>query len=330
MSFHASIAENPQPRFLMCPPRHFAVSYSINPWMDPNAWAGSGAVLHAAATRQWLGLRRALSRAGAAIELVPPAPGLPDLVFTANAAVVLGGKAVLARFRHGERAGEEPVFAAAFRALAAHGLIADVLELPKGLTFEGAGDCLFDAHRRLFWLGCGFRSDAAAGAVLERYFGLPCVTLPLASANFYHLDTAFCALPCGAAIYYPDAFTTAALEAIHARVAPAGRIALTRADAERFAANAVCAGQTIVLSSCSAALRGTLEERGYTVTETPLDAFQKSGGSACCLTLRLDRTLPVAEAAPGIRPRLRVLASRPNVDAEQPPRRVRAKLSRRF
>jgi N-dimethylarginine dimethylaminohydrolase len=332
MNFHATPVAPSQPRFLMCPPRHFAVSYSINPWMDPDAWAGGGAALHAAAQQQWLGLRRALSRAGAAIELVPPAPGLPDLVFTANAAVVLGGKAALARFRHGERAGEEPVFATAFRELAARGLIADTLEMPEGLTFEGAGDCLFDAQRRLFWLGCSFRSDAAAGAVLERYFGLPCVTLPLASANFYHLDTALCALPCGAVIYYPDAFTQAALAAIHEHVAPAERIALARADAECFAANAVCAGQTIVLSSASTALRGALEERGYNVIETPLDVFQKSGGSACCLTLRLDRALPVAlaaaDAAPGIRPRLAVLTSRPNMEARPAPRRVRAKLLR--
>jgi hypothetical protein len=32
----------------------------------------------------------------------------------------------------------------------------------------------------------------------------------------------------------------------------------------------------------------TLQERGYRVVETPLDAFQRAGGSACCLTLRLD------------------------------------------
>src|ERR1700685_1446010 len=123
MNIHATPIRtaSSQPRFLMCPPRHFAVSYSINPWMDPNAWAGGGAALHAAAQRQWLALGPGLCRAGAAIELVPPAPGLPDLVFTANAAVVLGGKAVLARFRHGERQNEEPVFAAAFAALAERG-----------------------------------------------------------------------------------------------------------------------------------------------------------------------------------------------------------------
>src|SRR2546423_14245028 len=90
------------PRFLMCPPQHFAVNYSINPWMDPAAWAGSGDALHASAQTQWQGLHAALRACGAAIETVIPHASLPDLVFTANAAVVLDGKALLARFRHPE------------------------------------------------------------------------------------------------------------------------------------------------------------------------------------------------------------------------------------
>ena len=111
----------------------------------------------------------------------------------------------------------------------------------------------------------------------------------LADPNFYHLDTAFCALPCGSVVYYPAAFTPVALAAIYAHVAPADRIALDHADATRFAANAVCLGRSLVLSSCSATLRRDLEERGYAVVETPLHAFLRSGGSACCLTLRLDQ-----------------------------------------
>jgi hypothetical protein len=43
------------------------------------------------------------------------------------------------------------------------------------------------------------------------------------------------------------------------------------------------------MSHCSLALRQKLEARGYKVTEAPLDIFLRSGGSACCLTLRLDR-----------------------------------------
>ena len=277
-----------QPRFLMCPPRHFAVTYRINPWMDPKAWASGGDALHAAASRQWAALHRALTAHGAAIETIEPAPGLPDLVFTANAAVVLDGKALLARFRHAERQGEQPLFETGFRALQRRGLIEAVAAMPEGVALEGAGDCLWDARRRLFWMGCGFRSDAAAAAVVERQFGVRCVALKLADPSFYHLDTALCALPCGGVIYYPGAFTPEALAALHAEVVPADRIALTPADAARFAANAVCCGRVIVLSSASMALRRALKSRGYTVVATPLTAFQKSGGSACCLTLRLD------------------------------------------
>jgi N-dimethylarginine dimethylaminohydrolase len=297
MNAHAKLHP---PRFLMCPPRHFEVTYSINPWMDPQAWAGSGAALHATATRQWRGLHHALQKHGAVIEMIVPASGLPDLVFTANAAVVLDRKALLARFRHPERQGEQPVFAAAFRALVERGLLDEVAEMPEDVALEGAGDCIWDSRRRQFWKGSGFRSDAAAARVVEGCFGVPCVPLTLANPSFYHLDTAFCALPCGSVVYYPGAFTPQALDAIHSQVAPADRIALDEADAARFAANAVCFGGVIVLSSASAALQRALMTRGYKVVETPLDAFQRSGGSACCLTLRLDHRSDAALVAPPV------------------------------
>ena len=288
MKESASRAHSPQPRFLMCRPQHFAVTYSINPWMDPRAWADGGAALHAAAVRQWNGLNRALLARGAAVETIEPQPGLPDLVFTANAAVVLDRKAVMARFHHSERQREQPVFTAGFRALQARGLLDEVAELPTGVTLEGAGDCIWDRWRGLFWMGCGFRSDAVASRVIEEQFGARCLALALADPSFYHLDTAFCALPCGSVLYYPGAFTAAALGTIHDHVAPAQRIPLGRADAARFAANAVCIDRVVVLSSYSEALRRALEGRGYTVAKTPLQAFLRSGGSACCLTLRLD------------------------------------------
>jgi N-dimethylarginine dimethylaminohydrolase len=281
-----ALAQNP--RFLMCRPQHFAVTYSINPWMDPGAWAESGEVLHARAARQWTGLHRTLLARGATIETVEPQPGLPDLVFTANAAVVLDRKAVLARFLHPERQREQPVLAEAFHTLQARGSLDEVVELPEGVTLEGAGDCIWDRWRGLFWIGSGFRSDATARDVIEKQFGVRCLPLALADPHFYHLDTAFCALPSGDVLYYPGAFTQAALEILHDQVAPAQRIPLNRADAVRFAANAVCVERVVVMSSCSDPLRRALETRGYTVAKTPLNAFLRSGGSACCLTLRLD------------------------------------------
>jgi N-dimethylarginine dimethylaminohydrolase len=234
-------------------------------------------------------LHRALLKSGAHIELVPPIARLPDLVFTANAAVVLDGKAVLARFRHPQRQAEEAPYEAAFRALHNRGLLDSVRQLPDGLVLEGAGDCVWDSTRNLFWMGYGPRTDAAAQDVVADEFGVPVVALELADPRFYHMDTALCPLSRGEVIYFPGAFTAAGLAVIHARVAPADRIEIGIEDASRLAANAVCIGDTLVMSGCSAGLRSAIEARGYRVIATPLGAFLRSGGSAFCLTLRLDR-----------------------------------------
>jgi N-dimethylarginine dimethylaminohydrolase len=132
---------------------------------------------------------------GAEIDLVPAVPGLPDLVFTANAAVVLDGKALLARFRHAERQAEEPHYEAAFRALKDRGLMTTVGKLPEGIVLEGAGDCVWDPTRNHFWMGYGQRSDVGARPIVEREFGVDVVALKLADARFYHMDTALRPLP---------------------------------------------------------------------------------------------------------------------------------------
>ncbi|MCC6780117.1 MAG: amidinotransferase [Hyphomicrobiales bacterium] len=282
----------------MCAPEHFAVSYAINPWMDPQGWARDRDA-HATATREWTRLHNTLTDLGARIELVPPASGVPDLVFTANAAVVLDRQVLLARFRHGERQAEEPYFEAAFRALHARGLLDAVRKLPDDVVLEGAGDCVFDHARELFWLGFGQRSDAAARASVEQTFGCEAVPLELADKRFYHMDTALAPLPGGEVMYLPEAFTSEGRAVIADRVARHERIPLSLEDGCRLAANTVCIGRTLVMSDCSARLRDTLAARGYSVVTTPLPSFLRSGGSAFCLTLRLDRstTAEVGHAA---------------------------------
>jgi N-dimethylarginine dimethylaminohydrolase len=276
-------------RFLMCRPEHFAVRYRINPWMDPKRWARDDRALGVAAQTQWSRLNSALSELGASVELVPPVAGLPDLVFTANAAVVLDRTALLARFRHPERQREEPHFAAVFDMLQARGVIDRVRALPEDRVLEGAGDCVFDAARNLFWMGYGQRSDLGCREVVEDSFGVETVALELADARYYHMDTALCPLPGGEVMYVPEAFTAAGRAIICERVGPSLRIVVDGTDARRFAANAVCMGNTVVMSACGARLRADLAERGYRAVTTPLGAFLRSGGSAFCLTLRLDR-----------------------------------------
>ena len=289
-----------QPCILMCRPKHFAVSYAINPWMDPAGWALDGRALAAVARQEWERLHHTLLRLGARIDLVPPVPALPDLVFTANAAVVMDRKALLARFRHAERRREQPYFERTFLELKARGYLDAIVHLPEGVVLEGAGDCVWDRLRGLFWMGHGPRSVLAARSTVESTFGRRVVALELADPRFYHMDTALSVLSKGDVMYFPGAFTAAGLGEIRARVAPNLRIELEQDDAHRLAANAVCLGDAVVLSACSAGLRRRIEARGYRVVTVPLGSFLRGGGSAFCLTLRLDRT---SEASEPTRPR---------------------------
>src|SRR5258708_21039034 len=254
--------------------------------MDPQSWARDERA-HAAAAREWAGLHRKLIALGGAVEHVLPAPGLPDLVFTANAAVVLDRQVLLARFRHPERAREEPHFEAAFRSLQARGLVDAVRTLPDDVVLEGAGDCVWDARGGMFWMGYGPRSDAAARRPVEDTFGCDVLALELADPRFYHMDTALSALSGGEVMYLPEAFTTTGRSEIRERVAPHQRIEIGIEDGCRLAANAVCLAGTLIMSDCGDRLRAELAERGYQVVATPLPSFLRSGGSAFCLTLRL-------------------------------------------
>src|SRR2546423_10904952 len=97
-----SAVETRTRHFLMCPPANFNVVYPINPWMHPELPADAGLAL-----AQWEQLRTAYEQAGHVVETIPPQRGLPDMVFAANSALVVDGVALLAKFRHPQRRGEE-------------------------------------------------------------------------------------------------------------------------------------------------------------------------------------------------------------------------------
>ena len=245
-------------RLLMCPLDHFGVRYAINPWMDPPSWTRNDQALTAASHHEWRALRDTLVSLGASIELVPAAATVPDLVFTANAAVVLDRRALLARFRHPERQKEEIHFETTFRALQRRGLIDCMDKLPDGVALEGAGDCVWDVRRNQFWLGYGPRSDAAAEQIIKEAFDVEVVALELANPRFYHMDTALCPLSRGDVMFVPDAFTKKGKAAIYDQVSACQRIVVDVEDACRLAANAVRIGDTLVMSSCGDRLRTDL------------------------------------------------------------------------
>jgi N-dimethylarginine dimethylaminohydrolase len=172
-----------------------------------------------------------------------------------------------------------------------------VMKMPDGLVLEGAGDCVWDGARNMFWTGFGPRSDRDAAPLIERIFGIETVPLELADPRFYHLDTAFCPLSGGEVLLVPAAFTTKAGAAIYERLAPEDRIEVGIEDASMLAANAVSIGNVLVMSACSRRLDDELTERGYRVVTTPLTSFLRSGGAAFCLTLRLELKSKTAVAA---------------------------------
>ena len=278
------------PAILMTDPAHFDVSYAINPWMRPGDWLEDAAGHKRSARLSWQSLHGALAEAGAAVEVMSGADGWPDMVFPANAAVVLDGKVLLARFKHSERRGEEAYFSAAFEQLKRRGLVGEIAELPPGIVHEGAGDGLWDASRQMFWTGYGPRSDRRAGDAIARHFGRDVAQLELATERFYHLDTCFCPLSGGEVLFYPPAFTAEARRRIRDRVAPDLLIEAAPDEAAAFCVNAVSIGRSVVMAEAPPRLRAILTERGYRVAEVDLAPFILSGGGAFCMPLRLDLT----------------------------------------
>jgi N-dimethylarginine dimethylaminohydrolase len=262
----------------MCEPTHFGVSYVINPWMQGNIANTS----LDRATAQWRDLLRVLARR-ARIELVEPHAGLPDMVFTANAGFVLDDVAVVSRFRHPERQGEEQHFERWFRSRRF-----SVLTMPQDMPFEGAGDALVDRARTRIWAAWGHRSARASHALLAKWLGVEVISLRLVDSRFYHLDTCFCPLEGGPILYYPAAFDEESNRIIERHAGAQSLIAVTEEDALHFACNAVNVGSTIVMNKVSAGLRARLTAFGYTLIETELTEFLKAGGGAKCLTLRLN------------------------------------------
>ena len=262
------------PRILMCPPDHFAIEYEINPWM--NVRVGSDAGL---ARKQWTALCRALQGLGVSVDLIEPVRGLPDLVFTANAGLVFRDQFIVSRFRYGVRQGEAPYFEnwATSRGF-------QVIELPPGYNFEGAGDALFCGETLI--AGYRFRSDVRSHQWIGERLGVQVLPLELIDPRFYHLDTCFCPLAPDLALYYPGAFDEYGRSVLRERIPHLIEVAIE--EAVSFSCNAVVVGKTVLLNDGAPKLAEDLRERGFGVRLLGFSEFIKSGGSAKCLTLRVD------------------------------------------
>ena len=278
----ATTAERqPRPRhYLMTPPRHFAVEYAINPWMHPDV-----AVDVDLAVRQWQTLVDTYRRLGHRVDLAEPVPGLPDMVYAANGALVTPTATIAARFAYPQRAAESQAYASW---LATHGL--GPVHVPLE-TNEGEGDFLVAGE--VILAGTGFRTSPAAHAEVARLTGMEVVTLDLVNPAYYHLDTALAVLDDRTVAYFPEAFSPVA-QATLATLYPDAIIA-TADDAAVFGLNAVSDGRHVVLAAAATGLASQLSARGFVPVPVDLTELLKGGGSVKCCTLELRRPVPLAE-----------------------------------
>ncbi|MFI6143962.1 dimethylargininase [Streptomyces sp. NPDC051109] len=259
-------------RYLMCRPSHFEVVYAINPWMDPRKPVDA-----ALAVLQWERLRDLYRALGHTVELIDPVPGLPDMVYAANGATVVGGRVLGARFRNAERVAEGPAYLDWFRA---NGFTE--LHDPEYVN-EGEGDFLVTAGAVL--AGYGFRSDERGHREAEAFFGRPVISLELVDPRYYHLDTALAVLDGDEIMYHPQAFAPSSRAVLETLFPDA--LLVSAEDAAVFGLNAVSDGLNVVLPEAAAGLAGQLRGRGFHPVGMDLSELLKGGGSVKCCTLEI-------------------------------------------
>jgi N-dimethylarginine dimethylaminohydrolase len=267
-------------RVLMCAPEHFDVVYDINPWMHKTL-ESHVQVERRRAERQWDRLVDVYRSLGHEVELVDPAPGQVDMVFSANAATVIDGKVLTARFRHKERRGEEPHFLDWFRARVTTGALADV-RVAESVN-EGEGD--FALVGDLILAGHGFRTSRAAHDEASRFFERPTLSLHLVDSRYYHLDTALAVLSDDLIAWYPPAFDAASRAELRQRFPDA--IVAADADASLLGLNMMSDGYHVVMPAGADGLAAQLRSRGFEPVPVELSELRKAGGSVKCCTLEI-------------------------------------------
>lgn len=251
---------------------YFDVTYSINPWMDPDRPTSMQAGL-----AQWKGLFDTFVGLGHDVRLIEPVPGLPDMVFAANGALVVDGKVLVARFRHPQRRDESAAYLEWF----GRGGWSTVRQAEY--VNEGEGDFLCTGKEIL--AGTGFRSEPRAHDEVRQFFGRPVISLALVDPRFYHLDTALAVLGDEEIMYYPEAFSPQSRAVLAERFPDA--ILAEEADAAVFGLNALSDGRNVVLPRGATGLAAQLRERGYHPVGADLTELLKAGGSVKCCTLEL-------------------------------------------
>ncbi len=253
---------------VMSPPDYFDIEYSINPWMnvdnpvDPNR-----------AKSEWETLKNTYINLSLSILTIPPARGLPDLVFTTDHGVMIDGTFFASHFKYAERQKEQTHALPFYQD---HNI--PIVHLPDGCYLEG-GDALVEGDR--IFVGHGYRTNPTAAEFLATKTRKQVISLQLMDDAFYHLDTCFFPVLPDTAFYYPLAFDHASL--LKLKKSFDVLLPLTSHEAESFVCNSVRVGKTVLCQSCPS-YEQKLLDLGLTPITLSMSQFNKSGGGIHCLS----------------------------------------------
>ena len=198
------------------------------------------------------------------------------MVFAANGATVVAGKAYGVKFAHSERAGEAELYLDWFRRNGYEAVAATE-------TNEGEGDFLTVGNRIL--AATGFRSSPESHRELARVHNLEVVSLELVDPRFYHLDTALAVLEPDRVAYFPGAFSDESLKVLHNLYPDA--IKVSEEEATWLALNATSDGENVFVAAQAPQFAEQLRLRGYNPIPIDVSEFLKGGGGIKCCTLEI-------------------------------------------
>lgn len=252
-------------------------------------------------------IKQALESLGVAVRQVAPPPDCQDGVYTANWALVRGGKALVSRLPN-KRQGEEPY---ALKILQELGL--ETLTLPPEVArFSGQGDALPCGD--MVFTQSPYRTTADAHPYLKEMLGFQEIislrTKPARRWRFgpakknkltglpdsptYDIDLALAVLrppsagQKGLIAYCPAVFKRRSRRLLK-RLGTVDKIEVSRREALRaHALNLVSTGEAVVMNAGAPDFQAAIEARGLRTVALDLPELKKGGGSIRCSTLTLD------------------------------------------
>jgi len=273
---------DPLTEVLLCPPTYLEAVPCCSVTRESLREGFAPSIVEA--TRQHMALESALVASGAVTRRLTPQPGMPDLCFTRDSAVMtpwgLLGLNPAASHRRLEPA-----------QLLLHARDAGIPTLGaiEVGTIEGGDVCL--ARDGLLIVGwSGERTEeAGALAVCELFAvaGWRCVTYRF-DPHFLHLDTQFCMIDDDLALACVDVLHDDFLRQITAEGIE--MIPVSYKEARRLGANLLAlGGRRVIASASSPRIAREMRSRGVRVETVDVSQFERCGGGIHCLTMPLDR-----------------------------------------